>query len=94
MNQKFIDLDKIKGTVYYFYRSILSPYNNKYFRVLINKGADVNLLNEAGVFGSSLHYAILKVSFQKKFIKQIYYKKVIEQLNYTCVSYQISNLKP
>ena len=58
--------------------------------MLINKGADVNLLNEAGVFGSSLHYAILKVSFQKKFIKQIYYKMFIEKLNYTRVIYPTS----
>ena len=30
-------------------------------RVLIERGADVNVLNESGVHGSSLHYAIMQV---------------------------------
>ena len=29
-------------------------------RLLVEKGADVNVLNEGGCYGSSLHYAVFK----------------------------------
>jgi len=38
-------------------------------KILIDKGADVNLLNEGGVFGSSLHYAIYQG--EEEFVKLI-----------------------
>lgn len=36
-------------------------------RLLVEKGADVNVLNEGGCYGSSLHYAVYKndVEFTK-----------------------------
>ncbi len=40
-------------------------------RVLVEAGADLNICNESGCFGTSLHYAIMKVNINKKnsFIK-------------------------
>ena len=29
-------------------------------RLLVEKGADVNVLNEGGCYGSSLHYAVFR----------------------------------
>merc|ERR1712226_675688 len=38
-------------------------------RILIDKGADLNVLNEGGVFGSSLHYAVYQGN--EEFVKLI-----------------------
>merc|ERR1712106_687461 len=38
-------------------------------KLLIERGADVNLLNEGGCYGSSLHYAVLQDS--EEFVKLI-----------------------
>ncbi len=35
-------------------------------RVLVEAGADLNICNESGCFGTSLHYAIMKVNKNKK----------------------------
>jgi hypothetical protein len=34
-------------------------------RVLVEAGADLNICNESGCFGTSLHYAIMKVNINK-----------------------------
>merc|ERR1712180_500995 len=38
-------------------------------RILIDKGADLNLLNEGGVFGTALHYAVYQGN--EEFVKYI-----------------------
>ena len=38
-------------------------------KILIDKGADLNLLNEGGCFGTSLHYAVFKDSIE--FVKYV-----------------------
>lgn len=47
----------------------LAKGNFECARILIAKGADLNLLNEGGMFGSSLHYAVFRDS--EEFVKLI-----------------------